>query len=305
MRDVLITGGAGKIGFNLVRKLLDTNYSVTILDLESPESLKKMLEVKDHVKFVYGDVEDANLVRDLVKRNDFVIDYAGIMPPLANLNEDIANSTNFIGTKNIVNAINETNPGCIYLYMSFISVYGESQKDKRVLTVDSESTHPDDFYTVSIIRSEDYIKSNLKKYAILRMPVVLTKKNYFINHLALGKTVDLITRDNLNDIVMEIMTSKKIFGHTYNVSGVKVKSEDLIERIYKTTGALSILNRNLYYGEYEDGHELDKLVKVDYVGLEEALKDVKQNVSGLKCTVRKVLNYPKYLIFKNLVKKSK
>lgn len=303
MRDVLITGGAGKIGFNLVEKLLSTDYSVTILDLESPESLKKMYMVKDHVKFVYGDVEDANLVRDLVRRNDFVIDYAGIMPPLANLNEEISNSTNFIGTKNIVDAINEVNPNCIYIYMSFISVYGQSSKSKRTLTAKSESTHPDDYYTVSLVRSEDYIKSNLKKYTILRMPIVLTSKNYFINHLMLHKTVDVITRDNLNDLVIGIMKNKKIQGKTYNVSGIKVKSNDLITGIYKSTGELSILNRNLYYGEYEDGHELDKFVEIEYSNLSDALAELKSSVSRRLFIFRKVVNYIKYLIIERKIRK--
>lgn len=302
MRDVLITGGAGKIGYNLVEKLLDTNYSVTILDLESPDSLKKMLKIKDKVKFVYGDIEDANLVRDLVKRNDIVIDYAGIMPPLANLNENISNASNFLGTKNVVDAINETNPNCIYIYASFISVYGTTLESKRKLTVDSESTHPDDFYSVSLIRSEEYIRSNLKKYTIIRMPIVLTRKNYFINHLALGRTVDFITKEDFNDIVISIMKSKKSQGKIYNVSGFKAKSEELVEKLYKQTGTLSILNRNLYYGEYVDGKELGDQINLDYTDLDEALSDMKKDVPDAKRAIKKVLNYPKYIILKFMKK---
>ena len=70
MRDILITGGAGKIGYDLVLKLLDTRYSVTVLDLESKESKKKLEKIKDKIKIVYGDVEDKNLITDLVKKND-------------------------------------------------------------------------------------------------------------------------------------------------------------------------------------------------------------------------------------------
>ncbi len=126
MKDVLITGGAGKIGFNLVEKLVETNCNITVLDLESRDSLKKFVKIKDQVKVVYGDIEDANLVRDLVKRNDIVIDYAGIMPPLADLNETIANSTNFNGTKNIVDAINELNPECAYIYVFYKCIWSNA-----------------------------------------------------------------------------------------------------------------------------------------------------------------------------------
>lgn len=300
MRDILITGGTGKIGFNLVEKLLDTNYSVTILDLESPNSLKKMSSVKNNVKFVYGDVEDENLVRDLVKRNDFVIDYAGIMPPFANLDEDIANSTNFIGTKNIVDAIKEVNPECVYFYMSFISVYGEADKAKRTINVETESTHPDDYYSVSIIRSENYIRDNLEKFVILRMPLVLTRKNYFINHMQLGKRVDCITKDNLNDIVIGILDSKKVLGKTYNISGFKVLTDNLIDGIYRTTGELTILGRSLYYGEYEDAKEIDKVVDIQYSNLEEALSFYKDESSVRLNVIRKSVNFLKYLLFKKM-----
>ena len=249
MKDVLITGGAGKIGFNLVLKLLETNANVTILDLESKDSIKKTLKYKDKVKIVYGDVEDVNLVRDLVKRNDIVIDYAGIMPPLADLNDNIANSTNFGGTKNIVDSILEVNPECVYIYMSFISVYGTTEKKVRKLEVGCESTHPEDPYSVSLIRSEEYIKSKLEKFAIFRMPIVFTRKNYYIRHMKFGRKMDFITPDDLNEIVMGVMKSKQIHGKTYNISGFKMSTNEVMEKLYKITGDFPLFKRNLYYGE--------------------------------------------------------
>ncbi|MCI8498183.1 MAG: NAD(P)-dependent oxidoreductase [Bacilli bacterium] len=296
MKDVLITGGAGKIGFNLVEKLVETNCNITVLDLESRDSLKKFVKIKDQVKVVYGDIEDANLVRDLVKRNDIVIDYAGIMPPLADLNETIANSTNFNGTKNIVDAINELNPECAYIYMSFISVYGQTQKKVRKLSIDTESTHPEDYYSISLIRSEDYIRSNLKKYAILRMPIVLTRKNHFINHMRLDRTIDFITKENLNDLVLGIMRSSKIYGKTFNISGFKAKGREVVELFYKATGSISILGRNIYYGEYEDSDRVDKIFKVDYSALSNV--EIDDGKSRIRVGFKKFVNYPRYLLFK-------
>ena len=46
MRDVLITGGIGKIGFDLVNQLLDTKCNITLLDLESKTSVKKIQKIK-------------------------------------------------------------------------------------------------------------------------------------------------------------------------------------------------------------------------------------------------------------------
>ncbi len=300
MKDVLITGGAGKIGFDLVNKLVDSNCNITVLDLESKASIKKLAPIKDRVRIVYGDVEDANLIRDLVKRNDIVIDYAGIMPPLADLNEEIANATNFNGTKNIVDAIKELNPDCLYIYMSFICVYGTTDKKVRKLSTETESTYPDDYYSVSVIRSEDYIKNNIEKYAILRMPIVITNNNYFLKHMKLDRTMDFITKEDLNDLILSAMKSPKIVGKTYNISGFKAKSRGVAERLFKATGKIAIFGRNLYYGEYEDAHDIDKIAKIKYTSLDECIEDIERNTPAWKRRMCKVFNYIKYAIFKKL-----
>lgn len=301
MRDVLITGGMGKIGFDLVNQLLETNCNITILDLESKNNQKKSLKIKNQVKVVYGDVEDVNLIRDLVKRNDIVVSYAGIMPPLANLNESISNSTNYLGVKNIVDMIKEVNPECILIYMSFISIYGRSNNLKRAINVKTESTNPDDAYSVALIRSEQYIKDNLEKYCILRMPIVLTKKNYFIDHLCLNRNVDFITKENLNEIIINIMKSKDILGKTFNISGFKANSNRIIEKMYKETGIIHLLNRRLYYGEYEDATSIDKIYKIDYTKFEA----IDKNKTNLVIMFKRIINLPKFWIFKLRCKKGK
>ncbi len=303
MRDILITGGAGKIGINLVNKLLDTNYSITILDLESKESIKRTFKIKNKIKIVYGDVEDANLIRDLVKRNDIVIDYAGVMPPLADLNETIANSTNYMGTKNIVDAINDTNPSCKYIYMSFLSVYGTTKNITRKLSLDTESNYPDDYYSVSIVRSEEYIRSNLENYTIIRMPIVLTRKNYYINHMKPNRKMDFITKEDLNDVVIGILNSDETRGKIYNVSGFKANTNDVVLGIYRTVGKLALFNRNIYYGEFSDADEINEMVNVQYTSLNEFLEDMRRESSVLKRIVRKIVNYPKYIIYKKFIKK--
>lgn len=300
MKDILITGGAGKIGIDLVKKLVDTNANITVLDLESKDSVKKLAEIKDRIRIVYGDVEDGDLIRDLVKRNDVVIDYAGIMPPLADLNEGIANATNFNGTKNIVDAILELNPECLYVYMSFICVYGETDKKVRKLSVDVESTYPDDYYSISIVRSEEYIKSRLKNFTIFRMPVVLTRNNYYLKHIKLDRTMDFITKEDLNELVIDAIKSKKVIGKIFNISGFKAKGREVVKRLYKATGKLYIWKRDIYFGEYEDADEIEKICKMRYTTLDEFVQDLEREVSPFKRGIRKILNSIKYAIFMRL-----
>lgn len=295
MKDILITGGAGKIGYNLVLKFLSSRYNITVLDLKSKKSEKKLSKIEDKIKIVYGDIEDKDLVIDLIKKNDMVIDYAGIMPPFANIDPSIANTTNYIGTKNIVDAILEVNPDCIYYYMSFISVYGPSNKKTRRITVDTESNHPEDPFTVSLIRSEEYIRSKLKKYVILRMPIVLTSKNYFINHMALDRRFDFIDASDLNDIVIGLLRTKKAFGKIYNISGFKANSSIFYKSLYKSSGKLKYVAKRESYGDYDDFEDVEDIVKIKYTTANSYFKKLKDNTNPIIRLGRQLIYLPLYL----------
>ena len=83
MKHVLITGGAGFIGSNFVRYLLDLNPQVQIVNLDaltyagSLENLKDLPNEENHT-FVKGDICDRDLVRDLLRQHqiDTIVHFA-------------------------------------------------------------------------------------------------------------------------------------------------------------------------------------------------------------------------------------
>jgi dTDP-glucose 4,6-dehydratase len=75
MRNVLVTGGAGFIGSNFVRYLLQTESSVRVVTLDaltyagSLENLKGLPDAERHT-FVQGDICDRTLVEDLLRQHE-------------------------------------------------------------------------------------------------------------------------------------------------------------------------------------------------------------------------------------------
>ena len=77
---VLITGGAGYLGSNLTRHLLEAGYSVTVLDNLMYDQVT-LLHLFGNPKFQFelGDVRDKKLLQELVGLNDVIIPLAAIV----------------------------------------------------------------------------------------------------------------------------------------------------------------------------------------------------------------------------------
>ena len=79
---VLVTGGAGFIGSNYVKRVLDGSFQgvtrVTVLDkLTYAGTLTNLAGLSgDDFEFIEGDICDETLVQGLIKRHDAVINFA-------------------------------------------------------------------------------------------------------------------------------------------------------------------------------------------------------------------------------------
>ena len=95
-QKILITGGAGFLGINLIRYLDERGYALASLDVEEfdyPE--------RDRVELIKGDVRDKALLDRAMEGVDFVVHTAAALPLYAP--EDIY-TTDVEGTRNILDA---------------------------------------------------------------------------------------------------------------------------------------------------------------------------------------------------------
>jgi len=100
---ILVTGGAGFIGANLVRMLLKRGYQVTVLDNLSTGQREYIEDLP--IRFVEGDILDADLVNRVVPGHNGVVHLAaqcGVPASLANPRRDC--EVNIVGTLNPLEA---------------------------------------------------------------------------------------------------------------------------------------------------------------------------------------------------------
>jgi nucleoside-diphosphate-sugar epimerase len=75
-KHFLVTGGTGFIGSAICKLLLNRGYKVTVFDNNSRGSFNKIRDVKNKLRFIKGDIRDANKVNISLKHIDAVIHLA-------------------------------------------------------------------------------------------------------------------------------------------------------------------------------------------------------------------------------------
>jgi CDP-paratose 2-epimerase len=130
-RNVLITGGAGFIGSNFARHLLENGASVRILDNLSRGGVEHNLAMLQHaggsrLEFLEADVRDAQLLREAVADRDEVYHFAAqvaVTTSIAQPRQDF--EINLLGTFNILEAVRLSHRRPFTLFTSTNKVYGD------------------------------------------------------------------------------------------------------------------------------------------------------------------------------------
>lgn len=93
MASILVTGGCGFIGTNLIPRLLNNGFSVRVLDNSTRESCCRL---PAGVEFIQGDVRDRSLLKSLLAEKPLIVHlaaygsvYESVIDPVANFENNV------------------------------------------------------------------------------------------------------------------------------------------------------------------------------------------------------------------------
>lgn len=158
-KKVLVTGGAGFVGSNVVERLYKCGAEVTVLDDLFTGDLKNISKDTKY-DFVEGSVANKELVFDLAKKVDLIAHLAARNIIISTKNPMNDYEVNIGGTLNVLLAAKEFKLERV-VYTSSASVYG----NPRVLPItEDERTITFSPYSVSKLAGENYCRAFYETY---------------------------------------------------------------------------------------------------------------------------------------------
>lgn len=251
----LVTGGAGFIGSNVVRLLLERGHEVAVLDNVST-GYASNLEPYPEVELIRGDVRDAGAVSGAVAGRDWVFHLAASVGNKKSIDDPVHDAShNVIGTVNVLEAMREHGVGTV-VYSSSAGIFGEP----RYEPVDEDHpVEPDSPYGATKLCGEKLVLSYAKLYGIkaasLRYFNVYGENQrfdaygnvipIFASRIARGEPLTIFgdgeqTRDfiDVRDVAAaNVAAAEKGATGTFNVgTGSRITINRLVELLREATG---------------------------------------------------------------------
>ena len=179
MSSLLVTGGAGFIGCNFVRHVLDhTDHTVTVLDAltyaGNPASLEGLPQ--NRFRLVEGSVCDAPLVDELVAGHDITVHFAAESHNDNSLNDPSPFiQTNLVGTYELLQAVRRHDRR--YHHISTDEVYGDLELDDPAKFTETTPYNPSSPYSASKAGSDLLVRAWVRSFGV-RATISNCSNNY-------------------------------------------------------------------------------------------------------------------------------
>ena len=308
-KKILVTGGAGFVGSNLV-KILCTKYAAQVIVLDDLFTGNRNFLNGLDVEFVHGSVEDQTLVEELVQKVDVVFHIAArnIIVSNANPREDLM--VNVVGTFNVLEACKKNGIERL-VYSSTASVYG----NPKYLPIPEDGNKSFlSFYSASKFSGEVYCQAF---YEVFNVPVSVVRYSnvYGFNQLpsnpycgVIGKFIESSVKgdrikihgdgeqtrdytfvDDAVEATIQAAINPRAIGQIYNIgTGVETSVKRLAEVINAITGSSSKI-------DYIDKRDIDNIRKrymnIDKIRHELKFSPLTRLEDGLEKTINWYKNY--------------
>lgn len=161
MSKYLITGGAGFIGSNIVKKILERGEEVRVLDNFSTGKKINIQPYLEQIELIDGDFTDLEIAKKSVIGVDYVLHQGAIPSVQRSIDDPIrTNNVNILGTLNMLIASRDEKIKR-FIYAASSSAYGDSLVMPKI---ENMQTSPKSPYAIQKLTAEQYCQIFYKIY---------------------------------------------------------------------------------------------------------------------------------------------
>ena len=260
---VLVTGGLGFIGSNVVHRCLELGAKVTVYDMLDPRSggnMENVRTIEDDIRIELNDIRNFEGVAAVIRGHDLLVNCAAYTSHPHSMKEPLIDiDVNCKGTINILEAVRRFNRDCRIVHV------GTSTQVGRMVQHPVTETHPEfplDIYSANKSASEKYVLvyggAYGLKVASIRLANVFGPRsnisnpdfgfmNYFIGLGLQGKTMSVFGEgkqlrtityvDDVVDALVAAATDPAADGQTFFATAERQSSvAEIAEAIGATIG---------------------------------------------------------------------
>jgi dTDP-glucose 4,6-dehydratase len=310
---ILVTGGAGFIGSNYVRQVVEGDFKgiskVTVLDKLTYAGTKSRFSeaILNQIEFIQGDIRDKVLMARLVERNDAILNFAAeTHVDRSIVDPEIFTSTNIIGTSTILDSVRMFE-GKRFVQISTDEVYGTLNEGSWT---EESCLLPNSPYSASKASADLICRAYARTFG---MDVLVTRcsNNYgpfqfpekvipfFVTNLIEGKKVPLYgtgmnvrdwlhVSDHCRAINLVLLEGRR--GEIYNVGGGRE-----LTNLELTKLILQYLGKDhtwIQHVEDRKGHDFRYSVNFEKIARETGYSPSKSFEVGLQETINWYLENP-------------
>ena len=244
-KKILITGGLGFIGSNLVRRLVKFDNEVTVVDSLIPEyggNMRNIEGIRDKITINLSDIRDEFSIKELIRNKDFIFNLAGQTSHLDSMENPFTDlEINARAQLSILEACRQKSPEARIVFASTRQIYGRP----KYLPVDEKHPrHPVDVNGINKIAGEQYHILYHEVYGIASSVLRLTNTygprmrikdarqtflGIWIKNLLQGKPIQVFGDgeqrrdynfvDDVIDALLLSATSEDAVGKAFNLGG--------------------------------------------------------------------------------------
>ena len=235
-KTILIIGGSGFIGQNLIKELNFSKFNIISASRQIPNISNKFKKVK----YISLDISKKNQLKRIKEKIDIVINLGG---NINHSNKKETYESHFIGCKNLVDFFKTKNLN-IFIQIGSSLEYGKISTPHK----EKSKCKPNSYYGIAKLKATNYVKKSNIPYVVLRLYQIygpFQKKNRLISTAIDSLIKEKIFKSSngiqirdfmyISDLIMLIkliLRKKKFNQGIYNVgSGKGIQVRKILSQI--------------------------------------------------------------------------